>query len=100
MAGAILFLWMVWKGKASFSLLLRKEMLFTGAALTFGTFAGLYWAEQHVSSGLAAVLSATGPMMILLLQTALFRQKLRRIRSTAVSSASPAFCCWFCPVWR
>ncbi|WP_342438624.1 EamA family transporter [Paenibacillus sp. FSL L8-0436] len=75
MAGAILFLWMVWKGKASFSLLLRKEMLFTGAALTFGTFAGLYWAEQHVSSGLAAVLSATGPMMILLLQTALFRQK-------------------------
>lgn len=75
MAGVILFLWMVWKGKASFSLLLRKEMLFTGAALTFGTFAALYWAEQYVSSGLAAVLSATGPMMILLLQTALYRQK-------------------------
>lgn len=75
LAGAILFLWMVWKGKASFSLLLRKEMLFTGAALTFGTFSALYWAEQYVSSGLAAVLSATGPLMILLMQTAFLRQK-------------------------
>lgn len=42
LAGAILFLWMVWKRKANFSLLLRKEMLFTGATLTFGTFATLY----------------------------------------------------------
>ncbi|MBW4081473.1 DMT family transporter [Paenibacillus sp. S150] len=74
-AGAALFLFMAWKGKASFALLLRKEMLFTGAALTFGTFSALYWAEQYVSSGLAAVLSATGPMMILLLQTAFLRQK-------------------------
>ncbi|MBY0014504.1 DMT family transporter [Paenibacillus typhae] len=75
LAGAVLFLWMVIKGKASFSLLLRKEMLITGAALTFGTFSALYWAEQYVSSGLAAVLSATGPMMILLMQTAFLRQK-------------------------
>lgn len=75
LAGAVLFLWMVWKRKASFSLLLRKEMLFTGAALTFGTFSTLYWAEQYVSSGLAAVLSATGPIMILLFQTAILRQK-------------------------
>ncbi|GGH18743.1 DMT family transporter [Paenibacillus segetis] len=75
LAGSILFLWMVWKRKASFSLLLRKEMSFTGATLTFGTFSTLYWAEQYVSSGLGAVLSATGPIMILLLQTAILRQK-------------------------
>ena len=75
LAGSVLLLWMVWKGKASFSLLLRKEMLFTGAPLTFGTFSALYWAEQYVSSGLAAVLSATGPIMILLLQTAILRKK-------------------------
>jgi drug/metabolite transporter (DMT)-like permease len=74
-AGTVLFLWMVWKRKASFSLLLRKEMLLTGATLTFGTFAALYWAEQYVSSGLAAVLSATGPIMILLMQTVALRQK-------------------------
>ncbi|WP_058300406.1 DMT family transporter [Gorillibacterium timonense] len=78
LAGTILFLWMVWKGKARFSLLLCKEMLFTGAMLTFGTFSTLYWAEQHISSGLASVLSATGPIMILLLQTAMLRQRAPR----------------------
>ncbi|WNS41189.1 EamA family transporter [Paenibacillus sp. MMS20-IR301] len=75
LAGAVIFLFMVFKGTTSFKLLLRKELLFTGAALTFGTFSALYWAEQYVSSGLAAVLSATGPMMILLMQTAFLRQK-------------------------
>lgn len=74
-AGAVLFLFMVLRGKASFTLLLRKEMLLTGATLTFGTFSALYWSEQYVSSGFAAVLSATGPMMILLMQTAFLRQK-------------------------
>lgn len=74
-AGALLYLWLVWKDKISFSLLLRKEMAITGLLLTFGTFSTLYWAEQYVSSGLAAVLSATGPMMIMLLQTFLQRQK-------------------------
>ncbi|AHV95977.1 DMT family transporter [Paenibacillus sabinae] len=74
-AGALLLLWMCLRRKASFSLLLRKETLLTGLGLTFGTFAALYWSEQYVSSGLAAVLSATGPMMILLLQTFLLRQK-------------------------
>jgi len=74
-AGAILFLWMVWRKKAKWSLLLRKEMLVTGALLTFGTFALLYWAEQYVTSGVAAVLSATGPLMILLMQMMVLRQK-------------------------
>lgn len=74
-AGLILFVWMVWKRKASIALLLRKEMLLTGICLTFGTFSGLYWGEQHVSSGIAAVLSATGPLIILVLQIVVMRQK-------------------------
>ena len=53
----------------------EKEMLLTGAGLTFGTFATLYWAEQYVSSGVGAILSATGPLMIMVMQTALLRQK-------------------------
>ncbi|RAP75861.1 DMT family transporter [Paenibacillus montanisoli] len=73
-AGLILFLWMVWRKKARWSILLRKEMLLTGIGLTFGTFSTLYWAEQYVSSGIAAVLSATGPMMILVLQTIALRK--------------------------
>lgn len=74
-AGLILFFWMVWRNKAKLVHLFRKEMLLTGIGLTFGTFSTLYWAEQHVSSGIAAVLSATGPMMILVLQTFVLRLK-------------------------
>jgi len=73
-AGLILFLWMAARNKVRFSLLLRKEMLLSGALLTFGTFSTLYWAEQYVSSGIAAVLSATGPIMIMLLQTMVLKQ--------------------------
>jgi drug/metabolite transporter (DMT)-like permease len=80
-AGLILFLWMVWRKKAKFALLLRKEMLFTGIGLTFGTFSTLYWAEQYVASGIAAVLSATGPIMILILQIVILRQR-STVRST------------------
>lgn len=74
-AGGILLLYMVWRGKARFSILWHKESLLTGFMLTFGTFSTLYWSEQYVDSGLAAVLSATGPLTILILQAFLLRQK-------------------------
>lgn len=74
-AGLVLYVVMVGAGKAKASILWRKEMLITGAGLTFGTFSTLYWAEQYVASGLAAVLSATGPMMILLIQTFVMHRK-------------------------
>lgn len=75
LAGLLIFLWLAWKRKVSFKLLLRKEMLISGICLTFGTFSALYWGEQYVSSGIAAVLSATGPLMILILQAVVMRQK-------------------------
>lgn len=78
LAGCVLFVWMAWKKKAQLSLLFRKEMFLTGAGLTFGVFAPLYWAEQYLSSGIAAVLSATGPLMILLLETRISGRKLAR----------------------
>jgi drug/metabolite transporter (DMT)-like permease len=74
-AGLILFAWMAWRRKANFALLLRKEMLINGFCLTFGTFSCLYWAEQYVSSGIAAVLSATGTLIILVLQTVVYHKK-------------------------
>lgn len=79
LAGVILFSFMLWKKQARLSLLLHKEMLLTGIGLTFGTFAPLYWAEQHISSGIAAILSATAPLMVMLLQTGISRQKLSAI---------------------
>lgn len=74
-AGLLLFSFMVWRDKTTIRLLFRKEMFFTGIGLTFGTFATLYWAEQYVTSGIAAVLSATGPMMIIVIQTLILKQK-------------------------
>ncbi len=74
-AGLILFAMMVIKRRATLGLFFRKEMLLSGIGLTFGTFATLYWAEQFVPSGTAAVLSATGPMMILLIQTFILKMK-------------------------
>jgi len=74
-AGLLLYSFMVWREKASIGLFFRKEMFFTGVGLTFGTFATLYWAEQYVTSGIAAVLSATGPMMIIVIQTFIMKQK-------------------------
>ncbi|XEC97332.1 DMT family transporter [Paenibacillus tarimensis] len=75
-AGFIIYSWMVWKNRANAALIFRKELFLTGTGLTFSTFSTLYWAEQHVSSGIAAVLSATGPLMIILLQASFLRQKL------------------------
>lgn len=74
-AGLLLFSFMVWRERATIRLFFRKEMFLTGICLTFGTFATLYWAEQYVTSGIAAVLSATGPMMIIIIQSFILKQK-------------------------
>lgn len=74
-AGLILFTWALWKKETKIGVLFRKESWIIGLCMTFGTFSALYWAEQFVASGIAAILSATGPMMILLLQIMVFRQK-------------------------
>ncbi|MEH6890027.1 EamA family transporter [Bacillus sp. JJ864] len=78
LAGIIVIMFFIVKRKPVIPYLVVKRIIFAGFCLTFMTFATLYWAEQYISSGLAAVLSATGPMMILLLQTKRTRMKLRR----------------------
>ncbi|CAG9615042.1 putative inner membrane transporter YedA [Bacillus rhizoplanae] len=77
-AGIIVIMFFIMKRKQVIPYLLTKRIIFAGFCLTFMTFATLYWAEQYISSGLAAVLSATGPMMILLLQAKRTKRKLRR----------------------
>jgi drug/metabolite transporter (DMT)-like permease len=78
LAGLILYLVMMVRGKANLSLLFRKEMLLSSLGLTFGTFSTLYWGEQYVSSGIAAVLSATGPIMVLVIQAYILRESFNR----------------------
>ncbi|MBU8878299.1 EamA family transporter [Bacillus sp. FJAT-29790] len=77
LAGFILFFFMVLRRKAEISLLFRKEMILTGICMTFGTYATLYWGEQYVSSGIASVLSATGPMIMIVIQTFILGEKFR-----------------------
>lgn len=77
-AGIIVIMFFIVKQKQVIPYFVTKRIIFAGFCLTFMTFATLYWAEQYISSGLAAVLSATGPMMILLLQTKRAKMKLRR----------------------
>lgn len=74
-AGLILFVWMAWRRKTSFRFLFRREILVTGFCLTFANFSSLYWAEQYISSGIAAVISATGPLIMLVLQTVVLHKK-------------------------
>ncbi|MCI0765838.1 EamA family transporter [Bacillus sp. TL12] len=78
LAGVILIIIFMIKRKHIMPYLLSKRIMYAGFCLTFMTFATLYWAEQYISSGLAAVLSATGPMMILLLQVKKNKTKLQR----------------------
>ncbi|MCR8845630.1 EamA family transporter [Paenibacillus sp. SC116] len=89
MAGFLILMWMAWKKKVSFTLLLRKEMWLIGLGLTFGTFSLLYWAEQYVSSGTAAILSATAPIVMILLQTVMYRDRVesRKIVGSFISLA-------------
>ncbi|WP_458120936.1 DMT family transporter [Paenibacillus sp. Z6-24] len=75
LAGLLLMLIMRARGKASFSVLWRRETLITGASMTFVMFACLYWAEQYVTSGVSALLSATGPAMVLLIRALVLKVK-------------------------
>ncbi|PFY04613.1 DMT family transporter [Bacillus toyonensis] len=78
LAGVILMFIFKLKRKEIMPHVLSKRIMYAGFCLTFMTFASLYWAEQYISSGLAAVLSATGPMMILLLQARRNNKKLQK----------------------
>ncbi|MFD1887250.1 DMT family transporter [Paenibacillus wenxiniae] len=78
-AGLILMVIMRLCGKTSFSVLLRKESLWIGASMTFVTFAALYWAEQYVTSGVGALLSATGPAMVLLIRALVLKVNVPRL---------------------
>ncbi len=84
LAGLILIIIFKLKRKDIMPYLLSKRIIYAGFCLTFMTFATLYWAEQYISSGLAAILSATGPMMILLLQSKRNKTKLQKEQLVAL----------------
>ncbi|MHA7105417.1 DMT family transporter [Bacillus sp. C-3-6] len=84
LAGIILMILFKFKRKEIMPHIFSKRIMYAGFCLTFMTFASLYWSEQYISSGLAAVLSATGPMMILLIQAKRNREKLQKEQLVAL----------------
>ncbi|PFL02713.1 DMT family transporter [Bacillus thuringiensis] len=84
LAGIILMIIFKLKRKEIMPHIFSKRIMYAGFCLTFMTFASLYWSEQYISSGLAAVLSATGPMMILLIQAKRNREELQKEQLVAL----------------
>ncbi|MFC3885893.1 DMT family transporter [Bacillus songklensis] len=92
-AGIIVMAYFALKRERIVSYLLSKRIMYAGFCLTFMTFSTLYWAEQHITSGLAAVLSATGPMMILLLQVKRSKTKIKGEQFIALMMALVGVSC-------
>jgi drug/metabolite transporter (DMT)-like permease len=83
-AGGILLAWACWRGYRP-----RREHWVAGTILGALFFlighGSLHWAEQHVESGLAALLIATEPMFILVLAWLSGQQKISRISALGLA---------------
>ncbi|MBP0727300.1 EamA family transporter [Bacillus sp. RG28] len=93
LAGVLVMSYFVLKRRKVLPSLLSKRLIFVGFCNTFMTFSTLYWAEQHITSGLASVLSATGPMMILLFQVRKDKTKLKKEQFIALFIALSGVVC-------
>ena len=67
-AGAILYVWSRSRGVTAPQRIHWRETAIIGAFLLLGGNAGVVWAEQRVASGLAALLVATVPLWMVLLE--------------------------------
>jgi drug/metabolite transporter (DMT)-like permease len=68
-AGALVLLWARWRDGASWPTRVEWRVgLISGALLLLGGNGGVSWAEQHVPSGIAALLVAVVPLWMVLLE--------------------------------
>ena len=85
LAGGILLAWACLRGYRP-----RREHwvagIVLGALFFFIGHGTLHWAEQHVASGLAALLIATEPMFILVLAWATGQQRISRISAIGLAA--------------
>ena len=82
-AGAVLYTFMRLRGDASPTPGEWRSIAVTSLCLFVATYASLFWAEQFVPSGVAAVLEATLPITAMVLEVFLFRQQPFRWRTGA-----------------
>ncbi len=69
-AGAVLYVWGRWRGAPKPTLTNWRDAAIIGGLLLLGGNGGVVWAEQYVASGLAALLVATEPLWVILLDWA------------------------------
>ena len=76
LAGAILFTWAVVKGERFIPpLRMWRRALLIGGLLLLGGNGSVSWAEKYVASGLTALLIATEPLWVVILNWALSRRR-------------------------
>jgi drug/metabolite transporter (DMT)-like permease len=69
-AGAVLYAWGRWRGAPGPTLANWRDAAIVGSLLLVGGNGGVVWAEQYVPSGLTALLVATEPLWVVLLDWA------------------------------
>ncbi|HEY9011420.1 MAG TPA: EamA family transporter [Devosia sp.] len=89
LAGVILFVFMVLRRTPLPTREEWRSLSIMGVLMFAVNYAGLFWAEKYLSSGIAAVIGATIPLMIVACEI-LFG--LQRFRWTAVAAVLLGFC--------
>jgi drug/metabolite transporter (DMT)-like permease len=74
-AGAILYLWARWRSAPKPTLVEWRNLAILGILMFLATYSALFWAEQRIPSGVAAVLVATLPIWTASLEVFAFRQE-------------------------
>jgi drug/metabolite transporter (DMT)-like permease len=67
LAGACMVVWSLWRGEPRPTRAMWQAAAIIGGLLLVGGNGGVVWAEQHVPSGIAALLVATVPLWMVLL---------------------------------
>lgn len=74
-AGALLYAFMRWRGEPSPAAIEWRSIALLALCMFVATYAALFWAEQYVPSGIAAVIEATMPITTVMLEVFVFRRQ-------------------------
>ncbi len=74
-AGAALYLFMRLRGATPPTRIQWRNLALTGLVMFVAEYGPLFWAEKYVTSGIVSVLAATIPILTLILEIIILRQK-------------------------
>jgi drug/metabolite transporter (DMT)-like permease len=75
MAGAVLFAFMLSRGEARPTLVQWRNLAVMASLMFVAEYGPLFWAEKYVPSGIVSVLAATIPILTLILEMLILRQR-------------------------